>query len=47
MNQKQAEDACVKVTQAIKDLKDLYVVIVIKQSGRREVVVRMKNDNEK
>jgi len=47
MNQKSAELACVRVTQAIEKLTDLYVVIVVKSSGRREVVIRQKGDTEK
>lgn len=47
MNQRQAELACVRVTNAIEHLKEYYVVIIVKQSGNREVVIRQKGDHEK
>jgi hypothetical protein len=47
MTQKTAELVCMRVSQAIKTLDDLYVVIVIKQSGLREVVIRKKEDYQK
>lgn len=47
MNQKTAELVCMRVSQAIKTLDDLYVVIVVKKSGLREVVIRKKEDTEK
>ena len=47
MKQKEAELVCMRVSQAIKTLDDLYAVIVIKQSGIREVVIRKKGDTEK
>ncbi len=47
MTQKEAELTCIRVTQAIKGLDDLYVVIVLKSSGAREVVIRKKDDTFK
>ncbi len=47
MKQKTAELVCMRVSQAIKELDDLYAVIVIKQSGLREVVIRKKEDDQK
>lgn len=47
MNQKEAELVCIRVSQAIKSLNDLYAVIVIKSSGTREVVIRKTEDTNK
>tara|TARA_R110000868_G_scaffold387254_1_gene655779 strand:+ start:977 stop:1123 length:147 start_codon:yes stop_codon:yes gene_type:complete len=47
MSQREAELACVRVTNAIEHLKEYYAVIVVKSSGNREVVIRQKGDIEK
>lgn len=47
MTHTEATVACVKVSHAIKDLEDYYAVIVVKCSGRHEVVIRQKGDSAK
>ena len=42
MNQLNAEKVAHEVTHAIRDLDHLYVVILIRQNGEREVLVKVK-----
>lgn len=41
MNQKEAEKVAHEVQEAIRELDHLYVVILVKQSGEREVKIKL------
>ena len=42
MNQKTAEKVAHEVTEAIRDLDHLYVVILIRENGERDVTIKLK-----
>jgi hypothetical protein len=41
MNQKEAEKVAHEVTEAIKHLDHLYVVILVRQNGERDVKIKL------
>jgi hypothetical protein len=42
MNQKEAEKVAHEVTEAIRELDHLYVVILIRKNGERDVKIKVK-----
>lgn len=46
MNHKEAMDVGQRVQEAIKHLDDLYVSIIIKENGHRQVVIRQKGGSD-
>lgn len=42
MNQKTAEKVAHEVTEAIRDLDHLYVVILVRADGERDVKIKLK-----
>ncbi len=47
MKQQEAIIVAEQVTKAIQHIDTLYVSIVLKNGGNREVVIRMKGDTQK